>query len=580
MIDTKPHISQLELLNRLQKLMFLRVFLVSLLLGASILIQVKQTKTYFGDIQTFHYFLIATIYFFTFVYAVLLRYKKHLIKLAYTQLLLDTVLTTTIIYATGGAESVFSFLYFLAIISASILLYRKGGLIVAASSSILYGILFYLYYYNVIQPFSPPLGPPLTLYSAESQGLYTLFNIIANSGAFFLVAFLSSFLSEQARKGRVELKAKQNDIETLEALNERIIRSIISGVITIDDRDRVILFNPAAEDIFAVKPGRAIGKQITEILPFVGEYLDGRRDSTQHQPRAPHPFIDLPYVREDGKKIFLRFSISPLKLPNEEQKGKILFFQDMTEVRQIEEEMKKVEDLALIGQLAAGIAHEIRNPMASISGSIQMLSEGLEKDDVNNRLMGIILTEIGRLNHLISDFLLFARPKPSNLKKFDLYQLTSESVELFRNSENWHEKMQVTVDFKRDIVLESDPEQIKQILWNLLLNACEAMPEGGMVHVSADVSESGNHSDPRQEVVKVSVRDTGDGFTERALLHLFTPFFTTKERGSGLGLATVKRILDGLKGKITGQNHPDGGAEITILLQKSASSSSSQIPMV
>jgi len=576
MIDTGPHISHLELSNRLQKLMFLRVFLVSLLLGVSILIQVKQTKTYFGDIQTFHYFLIATIYFSTFVYIILLRFKKHLIKLAYIQLLLDTVLTTTIVYATGGAESIFSFLYFLAIISASILLYRKGGLIVASISSILYGLLLGLNYYNVIQPFSPPL----TVYSAESQGLYILFNVIVNSGAFFLVAFLSSFLSEQARKGRVELKAKQDDIDTLEALNERIIRSIISGVITIDDQNRVILFNPAAEDVFAVKPGRAIGRQITEILPFVAEYLDSRKDSTQQQPRAPHPFIDLPYVREDGKRIFLRFSISPLKLPNEEQKGKILFFQDMTEVRQIEEEMKKVEDLALIGQLAAGIAHEIRNPMASISGSIQMLSEGLEKHDVNNRLMNIVLTEIGRLNRLINDFLIFARPKPSNFQKFDLYQLTSESVELFRNSENWSKKIQVIVDFKKDIILESDPEQIKQILWNLLLNACEAMSEGGMVHVSADVLNSGNRSEPRQEVVKMSVRDTGEGFTEKAFLHLFTPFFTTKERGSGLGLATVKRIVDGLKGKITGQNHPDGGAEITILLQKSASSSSSQIRII
>ena len=136
------------------------------------------------------------------------------------------------------------------------------------------------------------------------------------------------------------------------------------------------------------------------------------------------------------------------------------------------------------------------------------------------------------------------------------------------------------VEFKKDIIIESDPEQIKQILWNLLLNASEAMSEGGMVYVSADVLNNGNHSEPKQEVVKMSVRDTGEGFTERAIHHLFTPFFTTKERGSGLGLATVKRIVDGLKGKITGHNHPDGGAEITILLQKSAPSSSSQIPYI
>ncbi len=576
MSDTDLKIPHSELSGRLQKLMFLRVILVSLLLGVSILIQVKQTKTYFGDIQTFHYLLIATIYLLTFAYIILLRYRQHLYTLAYTQLLLDTVFITAIIYASGGNESIFSFLYFLAIISASTLLYRKGGLIVASSSSILYGLLLDLHYYDVIQPF----GSRLTRYPVEGQGLNILYDIVVSVALFFLVAFLSSFLSEQARKSRVELKAKQDDIVVLEALNERIIQSIMSGVITIDDRKRVILFNPAAEDIFAIKADRAIGRQITELLPFVGNYLDDEKDSSAQHPKLPHPFIDLPYVRKDGKRIFLRFSISPLRLPDEEQKGRILFFQDMTEVRQIEEEMKKVEDLALIGELAAGIAHEIRNPMASISGSIQMLGEGLEKDDVNNRLMNIILTEIGRLNHLINDFLLFARPKPFDIREFDLYQLTSESVELFKNSENWSEKIQVKIDFQKDIALETDPGQMKQVLWNLLLNASEAMPKGGVVHVRALALDGTNSSKPGQETVKISVRDTGEGFTEKALLHLFTPFFTTKERGSGLGLATVKRIVDGLNGKIIGENHPDGGAEITIFLNKSFSAPSSQIDII
>ncbi len=576
MSDTNFKIPHSELSGRLQKLMFLRVILVSLLLGASILIQVKQTRTYFGDIQTFHYLLIATVYLLTFAYIILLRYRQHLYTLAYTQLLLDTVFITAVIYASGGNESIFSFLYFLAIISASTLLYRKGGLIVATSSSILYGLLLHLHYYDLIQPF----GSRLTRYPVEGQGLNILYDIVVSVALFFLVAFLSSFLSEQARKSRVELKAKQDDIVVLEALNERIIQSIMSGVITIDDQNRVILFNPAAEDIFAIKAEWAIGRQITELLPFVGNYLDDEKDSSGQHPKLPHPFIDLPYVRKDGKRIFLHFSISPLRLPDEEQKGRILFFQDMTEVRQIEEEMKKVEDLALIGELAAGIAHEIRNPMASISGSIQMLGEGLDKDDVNNRLMNIILTEIGRLNHLINDFLLFARPKPFDIREFDLYQLTSESVELFKNSENWSEKIQVKIDFQKDITLESDPGQMKQVLWNLLLNASEAMPEGGVVHVNALALDDGNPSEPGQEIVKISVRDTGEGFAEKALLHLFTPFFTTKERGSGLGLATVKRIVDGLNGKIIGENHPDGGAEITIFLNKSFSAPSSQTDII
>jgi two-component system sensor histidine kinase PilS (NtrC family) len=567
MIDPDLKIPQSELSGRLQKLMFLRVLIVSFLLGASVFLQVKETQTYFGDIQTFHYLFITAIYVLTFVYIVLLKRQKNLSKLAYSQLLMDTVLITAIIYATGGIESIFSFLYILTIINASIMLYRKGGMIIASSSSILYGGLLDLHYFNLIEPF----GSRLALFPVEDQRFYIFYMIVVNIAAFYLVAFLSSYLSEQTRKSRVELKAKQDDFIQLEALNERIIRSIMSGLITLDDQNRVILFNPAAEDIFAVKSDQAIGRKMTDMLPLLDEYLgDGKGPSSQLS-KNPHQFIDLPYLRGDGERIFLRFSISPLRLPDGDQKGRILFFQDMTEVKLIEEEMKKVEGLALIGELAAGIAHEIRNPMASISGSIQMLKEGLDKDDVNSRLMDIMLREVTRLNHLVNDFLLFARPKPLDLQEFDLSQLTTESLELFKNSGNWTGKLRVETDFKRDIMLESDPEQIKQVLWNLFLNASEAMPNGGVVRVSADLVESRDASEPGQKMVKISVKDSGQGFSKKALSHLFTPFFTTKEGGSGLGLATVKRIVEGLKGKVRGENHPEGGAEITILLHPSPS---------
>ncbi len=152
--------------------------------------------------------------------------------------------------------------------------------------------------------------------------------------------------------------------------------------------------------------------------------------------------------------------------------------------------------------------------------------------------------------------------------------MTVESLELFKNSGNWTEKLRVETDFRKDIKLESDPEQIKQVLWNLFLNASEAMPKGGLVRVSADLVDSRDPSQRGQKMVKITVRDTGEGFSKKALSHLFTPFFTTKEGGSGLGLATVKRIVEGLKGKVYGENHPEGGAEITILLHPSPSLSS------
>jgi two-component system sensor histidine kinase PilS (NtrC family) len=236
----------------------------------------------------------------------------------------------------------------------------------------------------------------------------------------------------------------------------------------------------------------------------------------------------------------------------------------MTEIIKIEEEMKKVEGLALVGELAAGIAHEIRNPMASISGSIQMLRDGLSENDVNRRLMDIISREISRLNRLLNNFLLFARPKKANFKEFDLHREILESLELFKNSHHWNGKMGVFTDFCNPIRLKSDPEQLKQVLWNLFQNACQAMPEGGSFCVITRLKSDASRPDRKR--VKISVRDTGSGLDDRVLNKAFTPFFTTKEEGSGLGLAIVKRIIEGLHGEVIAKNHSEGGAEVSILL--------------
>lgn len=557
MISSEPKIIQSELSGRLQSLMLLRVIFVSLLLGASIFIQVKETQAYFGHIQTFHYLLIAIVYFLTFIYAFILKYSKKLFWFAYLQLLFDTIFVTAVLYSTGGIESIFSSLYFLCIIYGSIMLYRKGGMMVASLSSILYGLLLDLHYYGVIHP----LGSRLT-YPEQYQSSYLFYIILVNIAAFYVVAFLSSYVSEQARKSSVELKAKQIDVDKLEILNESIINSITAGLIAIDGYKRIILFNPAAEDIFKIKARRAFGRQVEDALPFLSDYLaDGAIPSLKGTGKFPL-FVDLPYLKPDGEKVHLRLSMSPLRLLLGDQEGHILIFQDLTEIKEIEEEMKKVEGLAMIGELAAGIAHEIRNPMASISGSIQMLKDGLEEDDVNSRLMEIVSREINRLNHLVNDFLLFARPKKANLEEFDLNQLVLESLDLFKNSRHRTDDIEIFTDLHDPLTLESDPEQIRQVLWNLFLNACEAMPDGGSLCVLTGVEQDTSQPDGKR--IKISVRDTGNGFDENTLSQLFVPFFTTKEGGSGLGLATVKRIVEGLQGEVRGGNHPEGGAEIAI----------------
>ncbi len=548
-----------ELLRGLKTLMLLRVLLISILLGALIFIQSRGALSHFGEIHTSHYLLLASVYFISIIYAFLLKYLNNITLQAYIQLLVDTIMITGLIYSTGGIESIFSFLYILSIFSGSILLYRRGGIIVASSSSIFYGLLLDLHYYGVIHP----LGSR-AIYPETYQSAYLFFTILANMTGFYLVGYLSSFLSEQARKNRVELRAKQLDVNRLEGLNESIIGSIASGLIVLDNHEKIILFNPSAEKIFGIKANNACGHLIGDRLPLFAEHSAGRKFLSTGLIDTKSSLPDLTHERPDGTKTDLRLSISPLLHSLGEQQGQILTLQDVTQIKQIEEEMKKVEGLAIIGELAAGMAHEIRNPMASISGSIEIIREGMEQNDVNVRLMDIILRETDRLNELVSDFLLFARPKRAKLTEFDLNQLILESLELFQNSPLWNSKIEIFTSFPYPVKVKSDPDQLKQVLWNLFLNACDAMGGGGELHITSALvpgpPESGS------EKAKIVIRDTGEGFDEKGLRHLFLPFFTTKERGSGLGLAIVKRIVDRLEGKISGANHPGGGAEITILL--------------
>jgi len=307
MVNPHPKPQQPELYGRLQNLMFLRVLFVSFLLGASIFIQVKETQTYFAYIQTAHFSLLATIYFLTFIYVIFLKYAKNLLWFAYLQLLVDTFFVTAIIYTTGGIDSIFSFLYILTIINGGIIIYRRGGILIASSCSILYSLLLGFHYYNIIKPLGVR-GP----YATEYETINLFYLILVNIAGFYLVAFLSSYLSEQTRKSRIELKEKQIDIDKLEILNESIIESITSGLIALDGQNKIIFFNPAAEEIFGIKAVSASGHRIDHVFPFLSDYLTEEKSTSSGTTEKMTPFVDLPYLKPDDNEIHLRLSISPL----------------------------------------------------------------------------------------------------------------------------------------------------------------------------------------------------------------------------------------------------------------------------
>jgi len=534
--------------------MFLRVTLVSLLLGVAIIIQVRETKTFFGEIVNAHYSLIAAVYLLTFLYVIAFRYVRNLTGFAYVQILLDTILITAIIHTTGGIESMFSLLYLLSIISGSIILYRRGGLMVASFSIILYGALLDLNYYGLINSMGS-----YSLYPQDYQSDEVFYRILVNGAAFYVVSFLTSFLSEQSLRSETALKAKQKDMADLEMLNENIIQSISSGLVAVDEYRKIIVFNKGAEGLFDVESTDAIRRDVYEVIPFIQPYLEQKN---------PNKFNQIVYQGGDRKQIDLLLNISSLTDQDGNKKGEILFFQDMTRVREMEREVKRMEDLAMLGELSAAIAHEIRNPLASISGSIQVLEDSLSREDalINERLMDIISREIDRLNHMVSDFLQFARPQSKEVEKFDLNQLIGETLYIFQNSQSWSSNLEVERKFSGPLEMGSDPQQLKQVIWNILLNASEAMPKGGVIRVSTEKVNGFDGSGGSTESVKIKVEDNGSGINPKVIKDMFKPFSTTKKGGSGLGLAIVKRIVDGLGGEVSGQNLASGGAAITIVL--------------
>jgi two-component system sensor histidine kinase PilS (NtrC family) len=229
-----------------------------------------------------------------------------------------------------------------------------------------------------------------------------------------------------------------------------------------------------------------------------------------------------------------------------ERIGDIVIFQDLTATKHMEKEVEKSKNLALIGEVAAGLAHEIRNPLTALSGSIQLLKRNLDLDKTDTRLMEIVLRGREQLENLISNFLLLARPMVADREDIDANDIVKDIVESLRYSQDWHENTRMEMDFCDRAYMFGNRTEVKQMLWNLVLNAVQAMEDGGTLKIETRVTLSDNG----EEFLVVSIMDTGCGIEEDKESKVFTPFFTTKERGTGLGLAIANRIVESHGGEL------------------------------
>ncbi|MGQ9508494.1 MAG: two-component system sensor histidine kinase NtrB [Thermodesulfobacteriota bacterium] len=546
-------------------LMLSRLIILSLLLTITFLFQISEKKSFFIPMTNQFYFFVGLFYLVTIGYAFLLNRIKNLRRFTQFQLLIDHLFIAGLIYFTGGKESYFPITYIFTIIGSSILFYRQGAFLSASLSTLLYGLILILQLYRLINP----LGEPFT-YEA-SQIFYSL---ILYMSAFYIVAFLSSAISEELQKKKRELFQKQVDYNQLEAFNRNVIQSLDSGLLTVDRNGRINFLNRTAERILHRKEEELRNQTIYNIFPKIGEVIEEMRNKTS-QELPEYQRYETILTDGDGRKIYLGFSISSLTNAEGETIGHTLIFQDITRFKEMEEQMKRFDRMAAIGSLAAGLAHEIRNPLASLSGSIQILKSELSLDESQNHLMEIILRESERLNALISDFLLFAQPPQTRLQSVEIEKILEETLELFTHSPSCHEGIRVIWPNSGRIGKVSvDPDQIRQVFWNLLINASQSLSNGGEIRIHI---EKGNPSLWRSPLpfssskfttqwVKISIEDTGVGIPPEEKEKIFEPFYTTKENGTGLGLSIVHKIIENHKGSIRVESKVGKGSTFTIFL--------------
>ena len=533
-----------ELLRKIKRLMFIRLLFATFLLIASAVVQWRAYLSFSSTTILSLYILTGIIYFLTVGYAVVLTRLKDLRLFGYVQLGLDAVFVTALIYVTGGIESTFSFLYILTIINAAIMLYRRGGMLIASASSILYGALLDLQYFGIVYPFSPR---PSAIISYTSG--YYFYTILMNIAAFYIVAFLSSYLAEELRRSSVKLQAKQYDLDQLELLNRNIVQSINTGIITLDNSLKVTYVNRAAENISGLNSQEMEGREIGEIFPEIKSFLRPRVLSRDAQTTKPSR-DEFRFRRRDGATIHLGFSQSTLKDPHGREFGLILIFQDLTELRRMEEQVRRMDRLAVVGELAAGIAHEIKNPLASLSGSIQVLRDELHLEPVHRRLMEIVLREAERLNALVYEFLLFSKPGRAAEGSVDVNQVINDTLVVLQNSPEMAKTIQIRKVLTSDLRIRIDPQQLQQVIWNLMLNAVQEMKGGGTLAIATAVHSGTDGSEGEKRFGRISISDTGPGIPPEDQDKIFDPFFTSKETGTGLGLTIVHRIVENYQGKI------------------------------
>jgi two-component system, NtrC family, sensor histidine kinase PilS len=466
------------------------------------------------------------------------------------------VLITALVYVTGGIRSIYSVFYPLVIIYSVLFLAKGGGLIIASASSIFYGLLIDLEYYNIIHPIYA-----IAVHDYDSSAGYVFTRIFIHILSFYIIALLTSFVVEQERKARILLAEKETAFDQLDLLHRSIIESVDTGIMTINRQGKIKSFNRAAEEISGLTFAEVENRNIVEIFPY---FVHIKEKITQEDYKSSiKNSYNLEFTSKGNKHLILGCSVSVLKDNKDKRIGDILIFQDLTSIKKMEEALEKNKRLAIIGEMAAGLAHEMRNPLASISGSIQVLRKDIKLSDMDERLMQIILRGKDQLENIIKDFLLLARPIQGNQQTILMSEIIEDVVESIKYVPDWNENITVSLSLSDNLTVCANRAEIREVVWNLILNSIQAMPEGGILSIETKKNLS---DDSTNEFLEIRISDTGYGIDEKYLNKIFEPFFTTKERGTGLGLAIVNKLVAGYAGTTKIESNIERGTTFSLTL--------------
>ncbi len=552
------------LLPRLKWLVGLRLLLASALLGSAFVLDFHERLPFATEPL---YGLLGVTFALSLLYAMLLRSQRNLVSQAGVQLALDLALISALIHFTGGIDSVFPFLFILVIFAAASVSCRRACLVVAGFSGLLYATEIFAEHTGFITPIPFAGG----LASNRATG-YLVYQTLSHMVAFLTVAILSSHLTERLRRTGQELERRGIDLQNLRTLHEVIVANISTGLLTLDLHGRVVSFNAAAERMtgYTFAGLREQPWQGTPVGGCVGLrqlYAEGLL--AVGTPRTE----EITIKRADGTKLPAEVSYSALHGSAGEMLGLVVMFQDLTERKRIEEALRRADRLAALGRLAATIAHEIRNPLAAISGSVEVLRHDLRPTHGLDELLEIILRETSRLKLITGQFLDFSKPQSTLCRPCAIRPLVSETLTLLERSPEWHQNVRWTIAPGADCSALADGDQLRQVIWNLCLNAIQAMPEGGnlsvRVFVVADRLEAGTRVGAvgTPEWIAIAFTDTGHGISEQDLPKLFDPFFSTRSSGTGLGLSIARRLIESMAGRIEVESQIGAGSTFRILLR-------------